>query len=51
MSYTIEKKTETALVSLEMLEEGISVSERSLATRAKVGKTFAAKIIKEMVSR
>ena len=51
VSYTTEKKTETALVYLEMLEEGISVSDRALSKRARVGKTFANKIITEMASR
>ena len=46
----MEKKAEVALIYLQMVEERISVSVRSLAARAKVSKTFAAKIVNEMAS-
>ena len=38
--YTLEKKTETPLIYLEMIEEGITVSDRALAKVARVGETF-----------
>ena len=46
--YKDERKLQTVITYYEMLDEGIPVTQRALAERSMVGKTYAAKIIYEI---